>query len=98
MRSTGISVRASAHTSPSLVSTSAMPLAARGLDGVEVRHPGHTPADTQRLGRLAGELDLVPSGGSDWHGATEGYRTLGNMHVPEAWLDLQDVRLVTRVS
>ncbi|MES2357026.1 MAG: PHP domain-containing protein [Gemmatimonadota bacterium] len=73
-------------------------LAALGLDGVEVRHPGHTPADTQRLGRLAGELDLVPSGGSDWHGATEGYRTLGNMHVPEAWLDLQDVRLVTRVS
>ncbi|HSU96996.1 MAG TPA: PHP domain-containing protein [Gemmatimonadaceae bacterium] len=73
-------------------------LAALGLDGVEVRHPGHTPGDTQRLGRLAEELDLVPSGGSDWHGATEGYRTLGNMHVPESWLDMQDVRLATRVS
>ena len=73
-------------------------LTALGMDGVEVRHPGHTPGDTQRLGRLAEELDLVPSGGSDWHGATEGYRILGNMHVPEAWLDLQDVRLATRVS
>lgn len=73
-------------------------LASLGLDGVEVRHPGHTPADTQRLGRLAEELDLVPSGGSDWHGATEGYRVLGNMRVPEQWLDRQDVRLVTRVS
>lgn len=73
-------------------------LTALGLDGVEVRHPGHTPGDTQRLGRLAQELDLVPSGGSDWHGATEGYRVIGNMHVPEAWLDLQDVRLATRVS
>lgn len=73
-------------------------LTAHGMDGVEVRHPGHTPADVVRLLRLAHDLDLVPSGGSDWHGATEGYRTLGNMHVPEAWLDLQDVRLATRVS
>ncbi|MEO7041028.1 MAG: PHP domain-containing protein [Gemmatimonadaceae bacterium] len=73
-------------------------IALHGLDCVEVRHPGHTPSDVVRLERLAQELDLVPSGGSDWHGATEGYRVLGNMHVPEAWLDLQDVRLATRVS
>ncbi len=73
-------------------------LTTHGLDGVEVRHPGHTPADGVRLTKLATDLDLVPSGGSDWHGATEGYRILGNMHVPEAWLDLQDVRLATRVS
>jgi predicted metal-dependent phosphoesterase TrpH len=73
-------------------------LASHGLDGVEVRHPGHTPTDVVRLERLARELELVPSGGSDWHGATEGYRTLGNMHVPEAWLDLQDARVATRVA
>ncbi len=73
-------------------------LAAHGMDGVEVQHPGHTPADVVRLMKLATDLDLVPSGGSDWHGATEGYRILGNMHIPEAWLELQDVRLVTRVS
>ncbi|MDQ2890933.1 MAG: PHP domain-containing protein [Gemmatimonadota bacterium] len=72
-------------------------LAGHGLDGVEVRHPGHTPSDVARLGKLADELDLVPSGGSDWHGATDGYRTLGNMHVPAAWLDLQDLRIATRV-
>ncbi|MEO8946632.1 MAG: PHP domain-containing protein [Gemmatimonadaceae bacterium] len=73
-------------------------LKTHGLDGTEVRHPGHTPIDTQRLLRLAAELDLVPSGGSDWHGATEGYRVIGNMHVPLAWLELQDARLATRVS
>lgn len=73
-------------------------LASHGLDGVEVRHPGHTPTDVVRLSRLASELDLVPSGGSDWHGATEGYRTLGNMHIPEAWLEQQDARLAARVS
>lgn len=70
----------------------------QGLDGVEVRHPGHTPSDTVRLERLARELDLVPSGGSDWHGATEGYRVIGNMRVPESWLELQDARLATRVA
>lgn len=73
-------------------------LKSHGMDGTEVRHPGHTPLDTQRLGRLASELDLAPSGGSDWHGATEGYRVIGNMHVPEEWLELQDARLATRVN
>ncbi len=73
-------------------------IASHGLDGLEVRHPGHTPADVVRLGKLAADFDLVPSGGSDWHGATEGYRILGNMHVPAAWLDLQDARIATRVA
>lgn len=73
-------------------------IASHGLDGVEVRHPGHTPADIVRLGKLAGDFDLVPSGGSDWHGVTEGYRVLGNMHIPEAWLELQDARIATRVA
>ena len=57
-----------------------------------------TGTDVVRLTKLAADLDLVPSGGSDWHGATEGYRTLGNMHIPEQWLDLQDVRIATRVA
>jgi predicted metal-dependent phosphoesterase TrpH len=69
-------------------------LALLGLDGVEIRHPSHTPEDVQRLTKLADEFGLVPSGGSDWHGAMEGYRTLGNMHVPAAWLDMQDARLI----
>ncbi len=73
-------------------------LTALGLDGVEVLHPGHSPADTARLRRIAAELDLVASGGSDWHGATDGYRALGVMRVPEDWLDRQDVRIATRVA
>jgi len=42
-----------------------------GLDGVEVYHPGHSADDTGRLNTLAGHLNLVRSGGSDWHGAAE---------------------------
>ena len=53
-----------------------------GLDGVEVRHPGHSGEDTLRLGALVDSFGLVPSGGSDWHGASEGPRVLGVMRVP----------------
>ena len=70
--------------------------AALGMDGLEVRHPGHSPAETTRLAALARELDLVPSGGSDWHGAADGARTIGCMDVPAEWLDLQEERLARR--
>jgi 3',5'-nucleoside bisphosphate phosphatase len=62
-----------------------------GFDGVEVRHPSHTAEDIARLGALADFLGLVPSGGSDWHGASQGPRTIGNMRVPLAWLERQEV-------
>ncbi len=64
-------------------------LRASGLDGVEVRHPSHSADDQARLGTLAEFLDLVPSGGSDWHGATDGPRVLGAMSIPAAWADRQ---------
>jgi len=61
-----------------------------GLDGVEVRHPSHNSEDVARLLALVEHFRLTPSGGSDWHGVTEGGRTLGMMRVPMAWLDRQD--------
>jgi predicted metal-dependent phosphoesterase TrpH len=68
-------------------------LAALGLDGVEVKHPGHSPSDTTRLRALSEQLGLVISGGSDWHGAADGARTIGMMQVPEEWLARQDAHL-----
>lgn len=64
-----------------------------GLDGVEVRHPGHSAEDIQRIGALAEHLGLLRSGGSDWHGTQTGPRRLGNMNVPAEWLTLQDERV-----
>ena len=69
---------------------------ALGLDGLEVRHPGHSAEDVARLGALVEFFRLVPSGGSDWHGAAEGPRTLGVMRVPSSWLDRQDARVADR--
>jgi 3',5'-nucleoside bisphosphate phosphatase len=64
-----------------------------GLDGVEVMHPGHSPSDTARLRTLSEQLGLIASGGSDWHGAAEGPRTIGMMQVPAEWLARQDAHL-----
>lgn len=67
-----------------------------GLDGVEVRHPGHSPEDETRLRELTTTLGLLPSGGSDWHGAREGPRTLGCMKVTADWLARQDEAIAER--
>lgn len=73
-------------------------LAAEGLDGLEVLHPSHSSEDSQRLDALATEFDLARSGGSDWHGAVDGARTLGMMRVPAQWLGDQEARLAERRS
>ena len=74
------------------------PLVAVGLDGVEVRHPSHSSEDTKRLQALTDFFGLVPSGGSDWHGAMDGPRKLGMMNVPLEWLEKQDERVASLTS
>jgi predicted metal-dependent phosphoesterase TrpH len=69
-----------------------------GLDGIEVLHPSHSWEDSQRLDALAAEFQLVRSGGSDWHGGTDGSRSLGMMRVPAQWLLDQDARVAARGS
>jgi predicted metal-dependent phosphoesterase TrpH len=62
----------------------------QGLDGLEVRHPSHSPAMEQRLLSLAGRLDLAVTGGSDWHGEAEvgdSHAPLGGRAVPMEWLE-----------
>ncbi len=71
------------------------PLVAAGLDGLEVRHPSHSAEDVKRLQALADFFGLVPSGGSDWHGAPDGPRRLGIMNVPAEWLERQDEKLAS---
>ena len=67
-------------------------LAAMGLDGVEVIHPSHSADDRARMLALTRFLKLVPSGGSDSHGAADGARVVGSMKVPGEWLELQAER------
>ena len=73
-------------------------LVAQGLDGVEVRHPSHSAEDAARLNALVEHFGLVPSGGSDWHGLTEGNRVLGGMRIPVDWLERQERRVAERTA
>jgi predicted metal-dependent phosphoesterase TrpH len=46
-------------------------LKAAGLKGLEVFYPDQTPEQTRTYLALAQELDLLPTGGSDFHGANK---------------------------
>jgi predicted metal-dependent phosphoesterase TrpH len=41
-----------------------------GADGLEVHHADHVPSLREKLMRIADELGLVPTAGSDYHGVT----------------------------
>lgn len=85
-----------AHPGEAATRTRLSALAAQGLDGCEVRHPSHPDETIGRIGRVVEELGLLPSGGSDWHGTFDGWRTLGVMQVPFAWLERHDTFLAGR--
>jgi predicted metal-dependent phosphoesterase TrpH len=87
-----------AHPGPDGTRRRVEALAALGLDGVEVRHPGHTAEDIARLGALVEHFRLLPTGGSDWHGVGEGFRALGAMRVPGEWLERHDAALRERAA
>ena len=79
-----------AHPGEWATSARVATLAAAGLDGVEVLHPGHPPIVVQKLLSIVEATGLLASGGSDWHGTHEGPRRLGGQMVPKVWLDKQD--------
>jgi predicted metal-dependent phosphoesterase TrpH len=70
-----------------------------GLDALETRHPAHGGEARARLTALALALDLLRTGGSDWHGDLDAESThalIGSQEVPADWLELMDHRLASR--
>lgn len=60
------------------------------LDGVECYYAEHTPEQTARFLGLCRELDLIATGGSDFHGPAVRAATLGQPPVPwAAWEELR---------
>lgn len=64
---------------------------AAGLDGMEVRYASFDEAQTRLAGELVQAYDLLPSGGSDFHGENKPDIRLGwgkgNLRVPLSFLD-----------
>jgi 3',5'-nucleoside bisphosphate phosphatase len=58
-------------------------LAGRGLAGLEVDHPDHSPADRAELRALARDLDLLVTGSSDYHGANKTIPIAAGTTAPE---------------
>ena len=58
------------------------PLAAAGLDAIEIHHSDHLPEVREHYRTVARALDLATSGGSDFHGYGETRATLGLVHLP----------------
>lgn len=60
-----------------------------GLHGMEVRYPLFSPEQTNLAAALAEEFSLLPSGGSDFHGANKPTISLGSgtgtLEVPMDW-------------
>jgi len=70
-----------------------------GVDGVEARHPSHDDSVTVKIERLGGDLGMVLTGGSDWHGDRSGHhnnRGLGGVEVSIAWVEALDELVNTR--
>jgi len=69
-------------------------LAATGLDAIEARHAEHDPATEARYRKLAADLGLAVTGGSDFHSDAAGHRVsrLGAITLPAP--DLERLRIV----
>ncbi|GGK12669.1 PHP-like protein [Caldalkalibacillus thermarum] len=65
-------------------------LVALGLKGIEVYHPDHTDREIEKYSRIAAELQLIATGGSDFHGERNGHifhSDLGSQPVPAEVLE-----------
>jgi len=67
-------------------------MVAAGLAGIEAYYGEHSPEMTARCLDLARGLDLVPTGGSDFHGRGEHGTDLGGVFVPPETIERLESR------
>ena len=63
-------------------------LAAAGLTGLEVDHADHDPATRERLRGLAGDLSLLATGSSDYHGSRKPVSLGACLTSPDVYAEL----------
>jgi len=73
-------------------------LAAAGLDAVEAFHPDHDAAQTHEYTEIARRLNLLLTGGSDFHGDPEHGLEPGSVTLPAAEWELLNARRRQRSS
>ena len=68
------------YTAPSIDGQAQVIVMAMGLAGVEASHSDHNPAVREKYRKLAAELALIPTAGSDFHGASKPLVALGRIY------------------
>ena len=69
-------------------------LIARGLDGIEVYYPDHTPQQISRYAEIARSAGLITTGGSDFHGLTpDAAREFGEIALPAGAVEQLEARI-----
>lgn len=66
--------------------------AGEGLDGIEVMHPKNHGSRRDELRAIAYRMDLLMTGGSDWHGPGGGGMEPGTERVPTEWMEAAAAR------
>ena len=72
-----------AHPGYSVSLDTILELMKLGLQGIETYYPSHNPDQVRNFLEIAKKNDLIPTGGSDYHGPGSGHERLGEMEVPE---------------
>jgi predicted metal-dependent phosphoesterase TrpH len=76
-----------AHPGYSVQGTVLEGLVKMGLQGIEVFYPSHNHDQVRNFIDTAKRMDLIATGGSDYHGPGSGHEALGEMDVPDAVID-----------
>lgn len=90
-RATGLA--SLAHPGRTMIDDRIPALRDAGMDALEAYHPDHDAASAARYRRMADELGLLTTGGSDYHGdPTHGVSIGGCTLPPDAWQRLHAAR------
>ena len=73
-----------AHPGRTAIDKRIQPLRDAGLDAIEAYHSDHTPDEQARYVRMAADLDLLVTGGSDYHADPSRHVRLGSVSLPHA--------------
>src|SRR5262245_10682754 len=80
-----------AHPGQTEVDARIAAYAEAGLDAIEVYHPDHDAAASDRYRTIASRLDLLVTGGSDFHGDADHGGEPGTVALPlDDWIRLRD--------
>ncbi len=66
---------------------------AEGIQGIEVRHTEYGHEDEIKYMKMAKDLNLLPTGGSDCHGMAKGRVFMGSVRIPVDWVEALEERV-----